>query len=668
VLVLFQAGVLGAVEVLYRYSNANNGLLTVTDHDSAAKIFTWSYLPVAIALAIALWWAQIDMDICRTDPWVELSNPGGVGSMSVFKNDFGNPFTAPAISLWRLFRKTKSRLCSSIILCSALGHLIAFFILPPLQASLMSKLNIMASDQASFIQMPEFNSSSPIILNNHLFEWFLKAFLNYHGLLVAESVWISNGVAVLPSTPKNGNFQGATWEATTTAYTAHLRCELTNASELIYIDAAKASQLSQTNAMPGKTRINFLNLQYPISAIFSGLGDDGGCEFRIDVPLAQGNDPTGRQSDEWYYGGWGRLSPSTSLSNTSIDMSCDHYQYLGVNYATLDYSPSDNKPSFDYDVVFGVEPSFNAAVCQSTYEMVPGLKVNFTNSVSSSTFNFSLDDFNQLVSPIASSAFNSTEFEEYLLMDTASFNKDNSSYPTTNSSGQPTTIQTDFVPYSFYFSSFEYSNIELYLDTTNLSEWTELFLQAAFVQRIDLAAESWASKPVDKLEYVATLLAERVLVNVGYARATESILALLILLTILIAVLGWNRKTKLRSDPSTVAAKLSLVCNSTELLEELRKQDLENNRLAGGGRYSLKEREDGEMRLTLLESGVEQNPVTSSIILPVYFTLIDPTRFREVPKISYFCAQTESRLLNMLSSVRHHHPCRHHCPLGYRTK
>ena len=106
--VLFQAGILAAVEVLYRHSNDSAGLLTITDHDSAVKIFTWSYLPVTIALVIAVWWARIDLDISLTDPWVELLNHRQADSPNIFKNDFRNPFTAPAISLWRLFRETKS--------------------------------------------------------------------------------------------------------------------------------------------------------------------------------------------------------------------------------------------------------------------------------------------------------------------------------------------------------------------------------------------------------------------------------------------------------------------------------------------------------------------------------------------------------------------------------
>lgn len=295
------------------------------------------------------------------------------------------------------------------------------------------------------MQMPAFNASNSINNEDRFGELYLKAFLAYQGLPIAQSAWISGAqgqqVAVLPIAPEDPRLQSATFQASTTAYSSTLNCATLNATGLAYIDSSKEQQLAQDNSMPNKTRLDYSQLQYPISALFSGLGTHGECQFTIEVPLGIGNDPTTADVDEWYYGGMDFLSASETSPNSSIDTSCNQWFYLNVNYATLVYSPS-NSSNFDFEATFGEEPTFNAVYCQALYLEVPNLTVDFLNTTTSPSFTYNHKTFETFSKAMPPEAFNSTQFEEYQFLDQESL-KDNSTIPNTLPDGRPSTIQVN---------------------------------------------------------------------------------------------------------------------------------------------------------------------------------------------------------------------------------
>jgi hypothetical protein len=319
--------------------------------------------------------------------------------------------------------------------------------------------------------------------------------------------------------------------------------------------------------MPNKTRVDYSQLQYPISALFSGLGTHGGCQFTIEVPLGIGNDPSTADVDEWYYGGMDFLSASETSPNSSIDTSCNQWFYLNVNYATLVYSPSSSS-NFDFEATFGEEPTLNAVYCQALYLEVPDLKVDFLNKVTSPSFTYDPETFETFSKAMSPEAFNSTQFEELQFLDLESL-KDNSTIPNTLPDGRPSTIQVNFPPYSFYFSTIVSPEINSFLDmnvTTGLPLWVGYYFQAAFTQRIDLSSSSWDSRPVNSFTLMASIPAERLVINVAYARSTEGILALLMLLVLIIMYINSKSRTKLRANPNTIAGKCALICHSPSLL------------------------------------------------------------------------------------------------------
>jgi hypothetical protein len=137
VFLLFQAAVLAAVEIMYHYSATNTGLATITDHDSASKTFAWEYLPIIIALLIAVAWVSISLETARITPWRMLSGSEGANPDILFTRYLRDPFSTPFLSIRRLWkdRTNTSRLCSLTMFCSSLAHLLSFLVLPPLQAS-----------------------------------------------------------------------------------------------------------------------------------------------------------------------------------------------------------------------------------------------------------------------------------------------------------------------------------------------------------------------------------------------------------------------------------------------------------------------------------------------------------------------------------------------------
>lgn len=108
-------------------------------------------------------------------------------------------------------------------------------------------------------------------------------------------------------------------------------------------------------------------------ATFNGLGRDGGCYAKIELPLTLGIDPVGNPTDEWYYGGW-KIPDRMPKSN---DNSCQDYMFISTNRMSITYRSSTT--SFvDYEATFNSEPTFRALVCQSRYLVADGISANFT--------------------------------------------------------------------------------------------------------------------------------------------------------------------------------------------------------------------------------------------------------------------------------------------------
>jgi len=305
-LLTFQLAIIGAIEALDRVSSRNTGLTTISENDSLSKTFLWAYLPTAIALIVGKCWAALELDVIRTEPYVRLSEPKGAEIGVIFDQSLLNPFRAMwMISKSRIFRwREKPPKYSMVAFCSVAAYIISFFILPALQSSMMSAKIAETPIKSDFIRMPSFNTTNPL----RIADWL--SLINAAGdrfslggspesiptarPIAAQPVRdpsllpMKDPMAILPVVPLNNNSDSVSiWESTSAAYMSRLQCSFANVSRFSFIDGQTADDLLENTQMPGKTRINFADLQYPIAATFAGLGDRGGCQFTIEVPLAK---------------------------------------------------------------------------------------------------------------------------------------------------------------------------------------------------------------------------------------------------------------------------------------------------------------------------------------------------------------------------------------------
>jgi Protein of unknown function (DUF3433) len=260
-----QVSILASVEALYQFSNNHMGLVSITSNDPMAKTFTWAYLPVALALVISLCWATVDLDVVRTDALRRLSSTEGAPAEVLFYTFSSKPFTSPYRScrgLWHS-RKMGSKFFAMLTFCSALGHVISFLVLPPLQASFMSIQNMTTPLDTESIQMSSFTSTNPIV-NDRIGEMPEKSWYKYQGLPLAKSAWIFDMTAILPMRLLIGDLKGASWSGLSTGFVASFTCEQHIPSRLIYMDDAKAVQLLTASEKSTKARIKFSRLQHPI--------------------------------------------------------------------------------------------------------------------------------------------------------------------------------------------------------------------------------------------------------------------------------------------------------------------------------------------------------------------------------------------------------------------
>lgn len=69
--VSFTLGIIGILEYLQQFSDANNGILLASSRDTVPTTLTflYLYLPTLIAVLYSTWWSWVDLDVKRLEPW-----------------------------------------------------------------------------------------------------------------------------------------------------------------------------------------------------------------------------------------------------------------------------------------------------------------------------------------------------------------------------------------------------------------------------------------------------------------------------------------------------------------------------------------------------------------------------------------------------------------------
>jgi Protein of unknown function (DUF3433) len=70
----FTLGVIGILEYLQRFSDANHGISFAPTRDafSTTSTFFYLYFPTLIAVLFSTWWSWVDLDVKRLEPWYQL--------------------------------------------------------------------------------------------------------------------------------------------------------------------------------------------------------------------------------------------------------------------------------------------------------------------------------------------------------------------------------------------------------------------------------------------------------------------------------------------------------------------------------------------------------------------------------------------------------------------
>ncbi|KAL4807930.1 hypothetical protein BDV18DRAFT_168148 [Aspergillus unguis] len=92
------------LEGLSQYSERTGGLKFFDDTDDLSNIqsFAYNYVPVIIALIVAILWSFIDFDVLRLEPYFQMSRPEGCPATVLFINyNFGQSFITPIASAKR---------------------------------------------------------------------------------------------------------------------------------------------------------------------------------------------------------------------------------------------------------------------------------------------------------------------------------------------------------------------------------------------------------------------------------------------------------------------------------------------------------------------------------------------------------------------------------------
>jgi len=94
--VIVSLGLAGALEGLAQRSQRNGGLALSTSSDSIPGLakFSYLFLPTIIAVVYSIWWTWVDLDVKRTQPWLELSRPDGATAENSLLLDYPYDFVA----------------------------------------------------------------------------------------------------------------------------------------------------------------------------------------------------------------------------------------------------------------------------------------------------------------------------------------------------------------------------------------------------------------------------------------------------------------------------------------------------------------------------------------------------------------------------------------------
>ncbi|KAJ9639924.1 hypothetical protein H2199_006157 [Coniosporium tulheliwenetii] len=535
------------LEVFLRKSKTEGGIIFTWSviEMSFGEAFPYLYLPTIIAVLYSIFWSWIDLDTKRFEPFHQLSKPGGASGKDSLLLQYPFDFIAsvPIKALRR--RHWPVMLASTAIVC-------VFWGLTPTQAGMFIPALITFNNTANpmrvstdFVPLDKQRTES---MTNHTYLAYGINWLGQH-----TPPYVGPGFAVTPFTPNDWAHErtlAEIWTAPTTQYSVDLTCE--SATVTIRSDVPD-DQID----LPGNSFYESWN-GCVVPRPFGPTGNE---------TIAGANAQNGIKQFSAFYTGFSSDSDSSNLTLSS---------YCPANAShTFFVAFTKNKQSA------ADPPETPAALfCEPTY---------YSQAVNASILG---DLFSPLFPlplgpklPINGTLFDTAGFERQLnsVKPTARYEIPGSVWPdmserfsameiSASSGGLPLHPILGIALGSFAGGYDPLPSVENLTNTITLQLEIEKAYQQLFAITIgDILAQNSNGSVIVTGKRTYTQMA--VALDTVFTRTVQGLLGLTALLAAGLLCVSWSITEKLRFNPATIAATMSLVADNEQLLAGLQDFD-----------------------------------------------------------------------------------------------
>lgn len=531
--------------------------------------FLYLYFPTILAVIFSIYWAWIDLETKRLEPYYQLSKKdGALGKDSLLLH---YPFD---FIPWVPFKALKDRHWS--VFWASFAVVLVTWGLVPTQAGIFSTRKVTRIANATF----DVSTSSIPIGEQATTLTFRYAQSTYGIATLNETLppFMARNYTLTPfqrsnstssSVIENNDVGQGTWTAPTTMYFMNLYCE----------DVSHKSDNSKKIAFKSSSGCNFT------------LGLDGN--------LTIGENPNSGMEGETlaikkYTGMYVGHKDPQGFADYTLDQSCPKNQ-TSIFYAA--FQENKEKASDVPNNVTAVycQPRYYQQAVSATVDMITQHPIKVT----------ALED----KQPIASGIFNSSTFEILLTSSSLGSEVRSNILPAT---AIPKYLETMagmdigltsaasggalVMPMVGLAVAVGNQSLGDYLDWEVLSksyaDAYRLIFARAMVEVLNQPATNSQTRVASKqVTGQQTVTSEALILEPVFVYIVESFLAVVSLCTIALLYLTFTRKKKLRSSPGSIASVMSLTADSQPLLSDFQNLDCctveEINKFVGKRRYKL---------------------------------------------------------------------------------
>lgn len=590
------------IEALLQTSNRKFGLVFghVNDRNGGSDLlsnadkFGYRYFPTLISVLYGLLWTWIDHDFKRLEPYYQLSKPGGaLARDSLLLNYPYNLVASVPITAFR--RKHWAVFYSGTIL------VLIFFSVSPLSSTVFSIQIVSRTVSAPFkvaTIIPVEKQSSSLSAS------FTFVAYDYTYLNASLPPFATPDYAILPFSPTGGSDKkpNETWTATSTLLSADLKCApatiqpfpdgvlFGGPASFLFTNEAKDCSYNLTR------KSSAYNQLFPFKQDWNALFVNSRKNPRFVPP--------GNMADEYalkQVSVPGLNSAYCSNNHTFMAIWGRGQNWLNVNETIRNRYTMYQWYSDDWTVIF-CEPVYEQQQVQVTVQAATGAVLNVTPLGEKTPF----------------TTINATYFEDLMaigvnaattpLMDVAvpknsvgefPFAPPNHQFQLGRNFNDSIGIYNVHGLTGFGLANMTEAGLKSLLDPTQLGAMFARSYRLLFAFAVAGELSSSDLPAATDPSFTRTFLVEAVIVDPMFARLIEASIGVVILLSVGLLYSTWNRKCNLTHDPSSIAAGMTAIAGSPEVI-----WDLENSEWMGEEKLvSTMRKSDRRYQLTSLPTG-----------------------------------------------------------------